>query len=300
VKTLRHPATIIASLALFIALGGGRAVADGFISGSKIVSHSIPEWKLTSHAITNLRGERGATGPAGPSGPQGTTGLTGPVGPQGPPGDTGASGPAGPAGPAGLEGDIGPQGPQGATGPRGPIGPQGPSSANALPQASGLVAWTADPGLISTTRQDASGAIHGGSVWLNQGDTINWLAELLTVDGAGMTHAGYAIYDSQLNLVAQTADSPSAFQTARADSWVRLSLTSPFTAPTSGIYYFVDLLAGATPPTIGVVESNSAMPGANMLPTGIPRGVRGGDGFSAFPTVITDTNPGETRCILAG
>jgi hypothetical protein len=81
---------------------------------------------------------------------------------------------------------------------------------------------------------------------------------------------------------------------------VTLSLTSPYTPPASGLYYLVDLLAGTTPPTIGVVESNSAMPGANVLPTGIARGVRGGDGFSAFPATLTNTNPGETRCILAG
>jgi hypothetical protein len=163
-----------------------------------------------------------------------------------------------------------------------------------------MVAWTIDPALISTTRQDASGAIHGGSVWLEQGQTINWLAELVTADGSGMTHAGYAIYDSNLKLVAQTADSPSAFQSAPADSWVKLSLTSPYTVPASGLYYLADLLAGSTPPTIGVVENNSAMNGANILPTGIPRGIRGGDGFSAFPAALTNTATGETRCILAG
>ena len=33
-KHLRHPATIIASLALFVAFGGGAAWAGGLISGS--------------------------------------------------------------------------------------------------------------------------------------------------------------------------------------------------------------------------------------------------------------------------
>jgi hypothetical protein len=326
-KSLKHPATIIALLALFVALGGGQAVASGLISGSTILSHSIQEWKLTPRAIKNLHGQRGATGPRGSAGPRGSTGaqgltgatgLTGPmgpmglagprglvgdVGPQGPTGGTGPQGPPGSTGPEGPAGDTGPRGPAGATGsqgPQGPAGPAGSSAANALAQASGLVAWTADPALISTTRTDSSGTIHGGSVWLNQGDTISWLAELVTADGSALTHGAFAIYDSSLHLVAQTADTPNAFATAPADSWVELSLTSPYTAPSSGLYYLVDLLAGTTTPTIGVVTFNAALPGRNVLPSGVPRGVRQGSGLSAFPSTLTNSSTDETRCILAG
>jgi hypothetical protein len=262
-----------------VAFGGGAAVASRLVSGGSIVNHSIPEWKLTSRAITNLRGQQGpagaqgSAGPQGPAGARGAQGDTGPMGPAGPIGLTGAMGPIGPigpigpmgpVGPAGATGDTGPQGPQGATGARGPqgdtgatgprgpqgaTGPQGPAgtnAANALAQASGLVAWTSDPALISTTRTDSSGTIHGGSVWLNQGDTINWLAELVTANGSALTHGAFAIYDSNLDLVAQTADNPAAFASAPADTWVKLSLTSPYTAPSSGLYYLVDLLADGT------------------------------------------------------
>lgn len=55
----KHPATIVASLALFVALGGGTALAGGLndlISGKKIVSHSIGKEKLTAGAIKALRG----------------------------------------------------------------------------------------------------------------------------------------------------------------------------------------------------------------------------------------------------
>jgi hypothetical protein len=62
VKRLRHPATVIAALALFVALGGGTAAyASGLISGSQIKNHSISEKKLTSAAIRALRGQRGPT-----------------------------------------------------------------------------------------------------------------------------------------------------------------------------------------------------------------------------------------------
>jgi hypothetical protein len=87
-KALKHPATIIASLALFVSLGAGAALASGLISGKNIVNHSIPANKLTSAAIKALRGQQG------PAGPQGQTGATGP---QGPKGGNGAAGPIGPS-----------------------------------------------------------------------------------------------------------------------------------------------------------------------------------------------------------
>jgi hypothetical protein len=63
-KTLKHPATVIAVVALFAAFGGGGiAYASGLISGSQIKNHSIPVKKLTASAIKSLRGQRGVPGP---------------------------------------------------------------------------------------------------------------------------------------------------------------------------------------------------------------------------------------------
>ena len=90
-KHLRHPATVIAAVALFIALGGGAAAyATGLISGSQIKDHSIAQKKLTNKAIKALRGQRG------PAGPRGATGATGATGAQGIQGIQGVQGPAGP------------------------------------------------------------------------------------------------------------------------------------------------------------------------------------------------------------
>jgi hypothetical protein len=91
-KGLKHPATIIASLALFVALGGGAALASGLISGAKIVNHSISEKKLTAAAVKALRGQQG---PAGAQGPKGATGAAGPQGVQGIQGVQGQIGPSG-------------------------------------------------------------------------------------------------------------------------------------------------------------------------------------------------------------
>ena len=83
-RFLKHPATVIATVALFVAVGGGTAVyASGLISGSQIKNHSIPAKKLTKSAIKSLRGQRGARGPTGPTGPQGLQGVQGTQGVQG-------------------------------------------------------------------------------------------------------------------------------------------------------------------------------------------------------------------------
>ena len=99
------PALVISLIALFVALGGGAAMASGLISGKRIVNHSIPAKKLTAAAITALQGQRG------PAGPQGVKGSTGAKGPKGDKGDTGPKGATGDTGPKGDKGDTGPQGP---------------------------------------------------------------------------------------------------------------------------------------------------------------------------------------------
>ena len=83
-KALKHPATIIAVAALFVALGGGGAYASGLISGSQIKNHSIAAKKLTANALKQLKGNRGPAGPAGQQGIQGVPGAKGDPGPIGP------------------------------------------------------------------------------------------------------------------------------------------------------------------------------------------------------------------------
>lgn len=88
-KHFKHPATIVAAFALFVALGGGAAWASGLINGSQIKNHSISAKKLTKSAVKSLHGAKGARGPAGPAGAAGATGAAGAAG------NTGAQGPSG-------------------------------------------------------------------------------------------------------------------------------------------------------------------------------------------------------------
>ena len=92
-RFLKHPATVIATVALFVAIGGGTAAyASGLINGSQIKNHSIAAKKLTKSAIKSLHGKRGPAGPQGATGATGAAGAQGSQGVQGPKGDTGATG----------------------------------------------------------------------------------------------------------------------------------------------------------------------------------------------------------------
>jgi len=138
-------ANVVATLALFVALGGssyaaikvtGREVRDESLTGRDIRDGSLRARDLRAGTLkSGPRGERGATGAAGATGAQGATGpvgakgdtgATGPMGPGGgEKGDTGATGPAGPRGATGATGATGPAGPKGDTGARGPTGAAG-------------------------------------------------------------------------------------------------------------------------------------------------------------------------------
>ena len=90
IKQLR-PATIIAILALFVAVGGTATAASGLINGKNIKNNTVTGKKLKNKTITKnklapatvkaLKGQKGATGAAGIQGPQGDPGLNGVVSP---------------------------------------------------------------------------------------------------------------------------------------------------------------------------------------------------------------------------
>lgn len=91
-RETRRPrlATILAALALMIALGG-TATAAGLINGGKLKNKSVAGKKLKNKTITKnklapktikaLKGKQGAKGPQGPKGDQGVPGANGVVAP---------------------------------------------------------------------------------------------------------------------------------------------------------------------------------------------------------------------------
>jgi Collagen triple helix repeat (20 copies) len=96
-------ATLIAVLALFVALGGtsfaavSKLLPKNSVGSGQVINGSLQTGDLSSRAVAALKGNRGPQGPrgtTGTSGPAGPQGATGPQGGQGPKGDTGATGPS--------------------------------------------------------------------------------------------------------------------------------------------------------------------------------------------------------------
>ena len=79
------PATVIALLALFVALTGTAGAAAVLVTSAQIKNGTIQLADISPKAQNALRGRRGPAGPAGGQGPQG------PAGPQGPPGSGAAA-----------------------------------------------------------------------------------------------------------------------------------------------------------------------------------------------------------------
>lgn len=83
----RH-ATVVAYLALFVALGGtsyaaivvtGKNVKDGSLTGKDVRNHSLAGIDLSKVTVQSLRGRAGAIGPQGPKGETGAAGAPAPT-----------------------------------------------------------------------------------------------------------------------------------------------------------------------------------------------------------------------------
>ncbi len=102
------PATVIATIALVLAMSGGAYAAGKYlITSTKQISPKVLK-SLTGK--TGPAGKAGTNGAPGANGAQGPAGATGPTGHAGASGETGAAGPAGAAGASGKEGKAGKEG----------------------------------------------------------------------------------------------------------------------------------------------------------------------------------------------
>ena len=152
--------------------------------------------------------------------------------------------------------------------------------------------------MILYEAKDTSGTIHGSSVRLTAGQVVTSLSELVVTAGAGVTIGRYAIYDKNLSLVASTANSPASFEVT--GQWVELPLTTPYTVPTTGLYYFVDLIAATTTtPVVGLIGFNTGTEARGTLPGGALRNLAAGPALTSFPATLTPNPTSITRAILA-
>jgi hypothetical protein len=109
-------ANVVASLALFVALGGVSWAAV------TLPANSVGKRQLKSNAVTSEKVANGSLKAADfaagrlPAGERGPAGPTGPAGAAGERGDRGETGPAGPKGEKGDRGETGPPGPSACDG----------------------------------------------------------------------------------------------------------------------------------------------------------------------------------------
>jgi Collagen triple helix repeat (20 copies) len=130
-------ANVVATLCLFLVIGGGAAVAatrlpKNSVGRGQIKRGAVTPGKLSKAAKARLRGpagpqgESGLAGAQGPAGPSGAPGPTGSGGEKGATGERGEPGQQGTPGARGAQGDPGEKGEKGETGAAGEKGPPGP------------------------------------------------------------------------------------------------------------------------------------------------------------------------------
>jgi len=141
----------------------------------------------------------------------------------------------------------------------------------------GVIAETFPPLTTGGPSLQVSGTLRGGAVGFAAGTTVSNLTVHVpnTLAGTGMTHCWFMIYNSALALVAQTADSPIAVQSAGN---VTLALTSALSVTASGLFYLCFLATtGTTMPNLSSGANN-----ANLVNYGAAIG-------SGAPSIIAQT-----------
>jgi Collagen triple helix repeat (20 copies) len=138
------PSFLIASTALFIALGGSAVAATGLIHAGQIAPGAVTSKAIRDGAVeprdlsTSTRSLIGGQGVAGTNGANGAIGLLGTAGAPGASGSNGANGPDGANGAEGARGSSGANGANGPDGANGTNGTDGVDGTNGTDGTNGI------------------------------------------------------------------------------------------------------------------------------------------------------------------
>lgn len=165
-------------------------------------------------------------------------------------------------------------------------------------EPAGTIARTIPRGLVSSSTVapfTTGGQVGARTIPLAAGMVVSNIALEFGGTGAtGPTHLWFALADSQLNVLAVTADQGAAAQTA--NTFTKLPLTSPYLVPYTGLYtVLASSSASTTPPSAqGVALQTSFIPG-------VPPILCGTAGTQAAPPAIgAQLNSGAITPAVAG
>jgi hypothetical protein len=135
-------------------------------------------------------------------------------------------------------------------------------------------------GPVANAALSVSGTLRASLVGLQAGVRITNLTVQVTNAGVGMTHWWHAIWDSSLNLVANTADSATSVQSTGN---ITLALASAYTPTLSGGYYLGYLgTTGTSMPTLAAGTSGAYSQFGGAIGTGLAAAIQQ-TGLSALP-----------------
>lgn len=193
-KKLRRPsyAELVATLALFIALGGASYAAiripKNSVGTKQIRKNAVNSFKVKNRSLLAKDFKAGQL-PRGATGAQGIPGLIGPTGAFGATGARGLT----VTGPTGATGEPGADGSPGAEGLQGPTGAEGQPGANGDPGADGMPGPTGADGSIGPTGPtgEAGPAGAGSTAVMSSGTSLAMFAnEYFPVSGSATTTPG--------------------------------------------------------------------------------------------------------------
>lgn len=144
-----------------------------------------------------------------------------------------------------------------------------------------------------------AGVMYSTALYLEAGDVVTDLTFKSVAAAVTPTNWWFALYDTQATpaLIAQTADQTSAAWSANTAKTI--ALPSPYTVPTTGIYYASVMVAAGTVPTLigagGLIGSNGpivtgqkyiAQTSGSGLTTTAPATITSGTAAASIPYVI--------------
>lgn len=137
--------------------------------------------------------------------------------------------------------------------------------------AQGMVAQTFDRVAVDGFTALSDQRLYLTLIPLRAGQVLTNAVIIITVAGGTLTLGKIGIYDSAFNLVAETANQTTEWETTGT---ISTALTTPYTVPSTGGYYAAIVSSGTTRPTVAHGKASATT--AEAVGSGLkPHGIQG-------------------------